>query len=452
MKCEPPAPKHPFAGRRTTVFGLGRLGGGEGAIRYLAGCGARVTVTDSARAADLAASIAALAQVPISRWRFGGHESRDFTEADFVLVNPAVRLDHPLVAAARAVGSRVTCELELLLRFRPCRLAAVSGTIGKSTTAAMLAEVLRAAGERVWLGGNLGVSLLPHLPRMQPTDWAVVELSSFQLAWLAATRPAPGLQDPPIRPIEVVVLTGLAPHHLAWHGSLEAYAAAKQLLLELQEPDGIVVLPPGDACPSPWRVAARGRVFEPRSPADIPPLAIPGEHVRANAAIAAAAAAAIGCDEAAISAGLARFPGLPHRLEPISGRGNLHYVNDSMATTPLSTAAALAALPGPLWLLAGGFDAGEDFSPLAAAIHSGVRGAALFGQAAARMGEEVRKQRSRLPLHECGSLSEAFAWCRERAEPGDTLLLSPGCASHDQYANYAERAAAFARLAAGLRW
>ena len=191
-------------GRRATVMGLGRHGGGVEAARWLARQGAIVTITDRADAATLAESIAALASEEIVDWHLGGHRERDFAEADLVVVNPAVRPDDALVARAAARGAQITSELELFLERCPGRVIGVTGSNGKSTTAALIAEVLRADGRKTYLGGNIGRSLLADLPNMTSDCWAVAEISSFQLAWLSADCRLP----------TIAVVTSFAPNHL----------------------------------------------------------------------------------------------------------------------------------------------------------------------------------------------------------------------------------------------
>ena len=227
-----------LAGRRVTVMGLGRHGGGVAASRYLAEQGATVTVTDLASESELAESVGELAGVPIARFHLNGHREEDFRDTDCVVVNPAVKPDNRLVQLARQAGARITSEMELFLEACRGHLIGVTGSNGKSTTAAMTAAILSASGRRTWLGGNIGRSLLADLPQIGPDDWAVVELSSFQLYWLSAT----------VRMPEIAVVTNCTPNHLDWHPAWEHYVAAKQrLLLEGKSEDRRAVLNPHDA-------------------------------------------------------------------------------------------------------------------------------------------------------------------------------------------------------------
>ena len=241
-------------GRRATVMGLGRHGGGVAVARWLAHNGAAITITDRAPADSLADSIAELTDVEIAAWRLGGHCDADFIGADLVIVNPAVRRDHPLVARAAARGVAITSELELFLERCPASVIGVTGSNGKSTTAAMIAEILRADGRETWLGGNIGRSLLPDLDQLSRASWAVLEISSFQLAWLSPCCPTP----------TAAVLTNFTPNHLDWHGTLSAYADAKRRLFSGQRPADIAIF--GDGHPGHYGTPQSPCSFGPRMP------------------------------------------------------------------------------------------------------------------------------------------------------------------------------------------
>ena len=209
---------------------------------------------------------------------------------------------------ARENGARLTTEIDLLLEACPAASIGVTGSNGKSTTAAMIAAVLQAGGRRTWLGGNIGGSLLDHLAEIRPDDGVVLELSSFQLEYLRPETPVP----------QIGVVTSFSPNHLDWHPSLDAYAAAKQVLLARQRPDDLAVLNAHDRRLASWPRCAGGRMLPPLGDEEIPHLQVPGWHNRVNAACAAAAAAGAGCSSEAIERGLRTFPGLPQRLERIA--------------------------------------------------------------------------------------------------------------------------------------
>ncbi|HVU90521.1 MAG TPA: UDP-N-acetylmuramoyl-L-alanine--D-glutamate ligase [Pirellulales bacterium] len=430
-----------FHGRRVTVMGLGRHGGGVAAARWLAKQGAIVTVTDVAPAEALADSVAALADVPVARWRLAGHDQQDFDDAETIVVNPAVRPGHPLVERARQRGATITSELELFLRRCPGRMMGVTGSNGKSTTTAMIAAILQRDGRQAFLGGNIGRSLLDDLDAMTPESWSVLEISSFQLTWLSDDCPLP----------KTGVLTNFTPNHLDWHGTIADYTAAKRrLFCGPQAAKTAILGSPRKDFDSGGNADIRGRVLLPLPVADIPPLNAIGDHNRANAACAAAAAHAVGCSAAAIDAALRAFTGLEHRLELIGTIAGRAFYNDSMATTPESTAAALAAFSGRAWLLAGGYDKRVDMAALTKATCEHARGAAFYGAIGPRLHAELAVQMpgERVSLHE--TLDAAFDWCFRQSRTGDCILLSPGCASYDQFADYRARGARFRSLVGAL--
>ena len=461
-------------------MGLGHFGGGQSAARWLAGQGARVTVTDLADEEALAPALTALADVPLAGVHLGGHREDDFRHVDLVVVNPAVRPGNPLVAIARDAGARLSTEIELFLRACPAPVIGVTGSNGKSTTAAMTAAILRAEGRTTWLGGNIGGSLLDRLDQIEPVHAVVLELSSFQLWYLGgasegtqrvpgpifadhARRMVPGKsgQSPAPMP-HVAVVTGFSPNHLDWHPSLSHYAAAKQRILTGQNADDLAVLNTFDPEVASWHRFVRGRQIPLEEVGTgsccsgsedgslSPPLTIPGRHNRINAACAAAAARAAGCHEQAIREGLASFPGLPQRLERFAVIQGRRFYNDSAATTPESTVAALESLDEPIWLLAGGRDKGFDFTGLAAAIAERARGAAFFGSVAATLQSRVAALDARLPSAAAETLEQSLRWCWDRSRPGDAIVLSPACSSHDQFCNFRQRGERFVALVAEL--
>jgi len=427
-------------GQRVTIMGLGHFGGGARAARWLARRGAEVTVTDLADETVLADSLAALADAPIARFHLGGHREADFREADLVVVNPAVRPDSPFLALARESAVRLTSEIELFLEACPARIIGVTGSNGKSTTAAMIAAILRAEGSRTWLGGNIGGSLLERLDEMAAADWVVLELSSFQLWHLSRGVRMPG----------VAVVTNCSPNHLDWHGTYAHYKAAKQRILAGQRAGDLAVLNSSDAEVGSWSHLVHGRRLPLVPEGAIPALSVPGRHNRANAVCAATAAIAAGCGPEAVRSGLGSFSALPHRLERVAVIGGRRFYNDSSSTTPESTIAALGALDGPVWLLAGGRDKGADFGRLIAAIARKVRGTALYGTVGEPACRRVLARKPSLPCTAFETMDEALRWCIEQSRPGDSIVLSPACSSHDQFQNFHERGERFVALVRAL--
>lgn len=418
-----------WRGRRVTVMGLGRHGGGLGAVCYLASQGARVTVSDQAEPEELADSLAALNGLTLEAVNVGGHDLADFCTAEFVVVNPAVRPSQPLLRRARETGAVLTSEIELFLAACPAHVVGVTGSNGKSTTCAMLAEILAAAGHRTWLGGNFGGSLLRELNYMRADDWVVLELSSFQLAHLsdACRRP------------EIAVITNCTPNHLDWHASWDDYRNAKRRIVDA---NSICIL--GDCEGNPQQWVGNARVQRGWQSDDVPKLEVIGRHNRRNAALAAAAAETAGVDGATICRSLSRFSGLPHRLEFVAEIQGRRFYNDSKSTTPAATQAALAAIDEPVWLLAGGLAKGADLSVLGPSIATGVRGAAFFGAARSALARCASDYG--VPARDTEHLADALRWCWQRSRPGDTILLSPACASQDQFRDFADRGRQYCQL------
>jgi UDP-N-acetylmuramoylalanine--D-glutamate ligase len=443
----PPALPSELAGRRALVIGLGLFGGGVAAVRHLVRCGAAVTVTDLRDARALAPSLQALDGLPV-RYRLGGQWCEDVAQADLVVANPGVPEDCPLLVEARKRDIPITAELNLFVAACPTpNIVGVTGTNGKSTTAAMTAAMLEATGTPTWLGGNIGRSLLDHLDAIGPDDHVVLEISSFQLEALRATAWSP----------KVAVFTTFTANHLDRHKTMDAYLDAKREIYLHQSAGDTCVLGADDpavmelAAEIPGHVVAAGTTaHDPLTPADVP---LPGAHNLANAAMAAAAARAAGADDAAIIAGLRRFRGLPHRLELVSERGEVRWYNDSIATNPESVYVALDAIQGPIHWIGGGAGKDLDLRPLCHRLARRIDTAWCIGREGAniaRLLKVFRGPRRTPAIHDVGTLEAAVEQIAAVAGPGHTVLLAPACASFDQYANFAARGDAFRRLVAGL--
>jgi UDP-N-acetylmuramoylalanine--D-glutamate ligase len=282
--------------------------------------------------------------------------------------------------------------------------------------------------------------LLGDVEQMTLDDWVVLELSSFQLAHLSETAPRPPL----------AVVTNCTPNHLDWHCDFDHYARAKQRLIVGQTPGSVVILNPHDSVSSAWSALAPGRTQAAWPLERVGSLVVPGRHNRHNAACAAAAARAAGVSDAAIREALANFQGLDHRLQRVAEVAGRDFYNDSKSTSPEATLAALAALDQPVWLLAGGQSKGESFEALAGAIVARAKGAALFGAARDTLSSCISARRADFALQKCQRLSDALDWCWRRSQRGDAILLSPACASYDQFADFAARGAAFCHLVGQL--
>lgn len=469
-----------FRDLRVTVMGLGTFGGGVGAVRFLVQSGARVTVTDLRHPSELQPSLAALATTPPAVWHLGEHHPQDFEQTDLVVASPAVPSDSPWLQRARSAGVPITSEIELFWERQCGRVVAVTGSNGKSTTTTLLHRLLERAtvdvtptagtpAVRVWLGGNIGHSLLPVVDQIAPHDWVVLELSSFQLETLDPLRPTPC----------VSVVTNFTPNHLDRHHTLAAYRTAKQTISRHQTPDQFAVRNLDDSDVAAWPTAARRvgfglrdhqteGLFVPdwggRTPqhavwrwngteeiVSLPgwvPLA--GRHNLANALAASAAARVCGADWSSIETATRSFRGLPHRLELVAEWHGVRFYNDSKATTPEAAALALAAFgETPQIALVGGYDKQIDLTPLVQALgRAHLRGLVFLGQTGPELQRRWRDTAgaAAVPSLLADNLPQAVAWCRSQAQPGDVVLLSPGCASHDWFRNYEERGDLFRQL------
>lgn len=420
-----------LAAKKVTVMGLGRFGGGSGVARWLAGQGADVLVTDMQPREKLAESVEEiddLVRAGSVRLRLGEHNVSDFTTCDLVIANPAVPKpwDNRFLRAAGAAGIPVTTEIRLLTeRIDRRRVIGVTGSAGKSTTTAMIHHLLLKAGFRAHLGGNIGGTLLGDLPMIRKDDWIVLELSSAMLHWLDAGTGWP--QAPGWSP-RTAALTNISPNHIDWHGSFEHYERSKRNIFKHQAE--------GDQ-----------RIMSDMLDPAAPPVAIslPGAHNQLNARMAVATVArATASPEGDIAKLLLDFAGLPHRLQLAAEAGGKRFFNDSKCTTPEAALLAIAAFddPSKIHLIAGGYDKGSDLSPIARKARdlAGLYAIGKTGETlAAAAGADARAEY-------CRTLENAVDLAMSRMRRGDILLLSPACASWDQFTNYEERGERFVRL------
>jgi UDP-N-acetylmuramoylalanine--D-glutamate ligase len=347
---------------------------------------------------------------------------------DVLVKSPGVPGEAALVEAARARGVPVWSEIELASRLLRNPLVGVTGTNGKTTTTELLGAML---GART--AGNVGTALSELVGVVPADEWIVCELSSFQLEDVERFRP------------RIAVLLNLEPDHLDRHGSFERYRAAKLRIFENQAPEDVAVVPRGFG-----PVPGEGRRVEFAAGDELPaePL-IPGAHNRENAAAAAAAARAAGLGEEAIAHALRTFPGVEHRLEPVAERGGVRFVNDSKATNTAAARRALTAYDVPLHVILGGSLKGESFDAFAHDVAAAnVACAYLVGEAAEPLAAALAD--AGVPFLLATTLDRAVAEAASVARPGEIVLLSPACASYDQFRDYEQRGEEFRRLVENL--
>jgi UDP-N-acetylmuramoylalanine--D-glutamate ligase len=446
-------------GRRVVVLGLARSG--VAASRFLADAGAVVAAYDRRPASELTDAISALGARPV-RLALGIDEvdaTALLEHADLLVTSPSVSARFPTtdpwlreaLGAAERRGAQVLSEVDLFMRLTSARLAGVTGTKGKTTTASLLAAMLTEGGLRTVLGGNIGTPLIERSLELGPDDWVVLELSELQLPTIS-------------RGVDVALYTNIAEDHLDRHGTVEAYRAVKALLAERTVPDGRVVLNhddpgsrdlgerlppaglawygmdrPGRGASEAWLEDGWLTVDGERVvPAD--EVRLPGRHMLADVVGAALAGRLIGVDAGAIATVARTFAGVPHRLETVAERDGVRWINDSQATIPQAAIAALEAFDAPIVLIAGGKDKGLDYAAFADAIASRVRAVVLIGETA---DELERLVVGRVPVRRASSMDEAVAIAEEIVKPGDIALLSPAAASFDMFVDYAARGDAF---------
>lgn len=444
------------ADMRVTVMGIGRFGGGAGVVRHLLDRGCRVLATDLLDETALEEVVRELRAHPNAdrlELRLGRHETRDFIEADLVVANPAVPRpgESSFLNAARKHDVPITTEIRLAVDALPRRrFVGVTGSSGKSSTASMIHHALGELGVPTALGGNIGGSLLDEAPKVDERAWVVLELSSFMLHWLGEDRRpwSPNLS----------VLTNLGPNHLDWHGDLASYVRAKSSIVShrrdgrfltafhREHPTASETM--ADAAGDWWSSPAREtehhwHAIEP----DAIDLKVIGSHQRRNARLALAAVKAIleieaiDHEDRRLHGSLGEFAGLPHRLQilpSVRGFPAVRFVDDSKSTTPDATLLAIEAFEDPsrVHLIAGGADKGADLAPIRerAASLAGLYSIGVVSTALTQGEEGVLS----------GTLRQAIDDAMPRLREGDTLLLSPGCASWDQFTDYRERGNAFA--------
>ena len=446
-----------FTGKRVHVIGLGSWGTGRAVARALWRRGAEVTVSDIKPAEALAQEIEALADTGVTVLT-GEQAYRGIEEAELVVPSPGVPLGIPPLLRARERGAEVVSEIEVAYWLTKCPIIAVTGTKGKTTTAALIGELLNDGGKRALVGGNIGRPLIELAEAAEAGDILVAEVSSFQLEAIESFRP------------RVALLLNLRPDHLDRHESMAAYREAKARVFANQEAGDAAIINRDDR--EAWGLRKRTR-------AEVRPYSLSGEaegadvsegwlrvggericpasamrlrgrHNLGNALAALAAARAAGASLASAAETLARFPGVEHRLEAVGTVGGVLYVNDSQATTPEAAAAGLEAFEERVVLIAGGRPKVHDFGALAEAVTA--RGASLIvmGEAAEEI-EEAAREAGAQDVTRARDLREAVQLAAARARPGEAVLMSPACASFDMFANMAERGQRFKDLVAELR-
>ncbi|ORE89241.1 UDP-N-acetylmuramoyl-L-alanyl-D-glutamate synthetase [Oceanococcus atlanticus] len=436
-----------WSGRQCLVVGLGLTG--WSVVRFLVAQGAQVRVCDSRGEPPYALALAE--QYPEVPLHSGDLDAVSLDGVDELVVSPGLDLNLPLFARARQRGLPLIGDIEIFARQNTRPVVAVTGSNGKSTVVTLLGEMAERAGLQVLVGGNIGTPALDLLERH--ADLIVLELSSFQLDLTHS-----------LQCVAACVLN-LSADHMDRHGSLQAYGAAKarifahaaHAIINKDDPDAATLAP--DELPSSDFSVLQAADFDLRDthlcvggqpwlPAA--QLKLVGRHNQANVLAAFALGMAAGLPRDAMTAAAAAFPGLPHRCQWVAERNGVRWINDSKGTNVGATLAALDGIEPKVVLLAGGQAKGGDFKPWRAPLKDKGRAVLLFGQDAAQIARDLDDLGAHIVMRDVGELAQAVAEADSLAQPGDSVLLSPGCASFDQFSGYAERGECFAALARGL--
>jgi len=454
-----------FKGKKITVMGLGLFGGGVGAVKYLVSQGAEVTVTDLKSAEELSASLKRLDDLPV-KFKLGKHDEEDFVNVDMLVVSPAVPDDSKFLEIAFKNSIRIDSELSIFFRLCPAPIIGITGSNGKSTTTSLLGEMLKESGIKTWVGGNIGISLLENLKEIKPDDVVVLEISSFQLEYLARIEASP----------HISIVTNIAPNHLDRHKTMENYIGIKKAIIHYQQEDDYAIMNYDDPILKKWETKGHRLWFSTtkelkhgaflknneiiinhNSKRTVIPCStqinIKGIHNWQNIMAASYAAVLMHADVVSIKNAITGFAGLEHRLEYVHTINEVQYYNDSKATTPEAAIAGIKAFDSPTILIAGGYDKQVSLHQFAQECVRNTKCVILIGDTAKtiqKLIQDIKGEKTKPEVHMAASLDESVKKAFEVAEPGDIVLLSPACASFGMFTNYEERGKKFKELVSQL--
>ncbi|HEY5158168.1 MAG TPA: UDP-N-acetylmuramoyl-L-alanine--D-glutamate ligase [Anaerolineales bacterium] len=457
--------KTDWDGKRVTIIGGARQG--QAAARWLAHHGASVTVNDRRTSDQMASARSALTGTAVN-WELGSHPVEILDSTDIVCISGGVPLDNPIVVEAIRRGVPLTNDTQIFMDVVPCKTVGVTGSAGKTTTTMLVGQMARTAcGNKAYVGGNVGDPLLNYVDEMEPEDLAILEISSFQLEQMT-TSP------------NVAAVLNITPNHLDRHGTMEVYSAAKQRILDFQGKNDTAVL--GREDPGSWNLSSKvvGRLVSfgfgslpdtqdgsyiadgilhlRERGVEIPLLRwdqvqLRGDHNVLNVLAAFAISCAAGLPLDAMLTAAEEFRGVPHRLEFVREWKGSQWYNDSIATAPERTMAAIRSFNEPIILLLGGRDKKLPWDRLVDLIRERVDHVVLFGEASelisTALGKPVEGRRP-YTLEHCKGLEEAVQTASRMAIPGCVVLLSPGGTSFDQFNDFEERGEAFRKWVLGL--
>jgi UDP-N-acetylmuramoylalanine--D-glutamate ligase len=442
-------------GKRVLVVGLGKSG--LAAALFLRHKGAQVTVSDVRSAEALAKDIPALLEEGIMV-EAGGHGLLTFRRQDLIVVSPGVPLDTPELMQVKSFGLPVIGEVELAARFLKGKMLAITGSNGKTTTTALVGEILQKSGKSTLVGGNIGVPVIELVEQSEDDTWSVLEVSSFQLESTIEFHP------------KIAVILNITPDHLDRHGTFENYARAKERIFAVMDEHDCAVLNADNAPTAEVaaRTTARTYWFSLQHPVDqgawleegsivyrsekggateqIMPLSgipLKGLHNVENVLAAVVSARLAGVTAEAIRQGVESFQAVEHRLEYVATLNGVEFYNDSKATNVDATAKAVEAFPSGIHLIMGGKDKGSPYTILSDLLRKRVRAVYTIGSAASKIESQLRGV---VPILACETLEKAVAEAATAAHPGDVVLLAPACSSFDQFESYEHRGRIFKEL------
>ena len=449
--------------KRVLVVGLGKSG--ISAALYLRRQGARVTVSDTRPSDALAKEIPALLQAGVMV-ETGGHGVLTFRRQDLVVLSPGVPLQTPEVQQVQRFGVPIIGELELAVQALQGHVLAVTGSNGKTTTTSLLGHIFAHAQRHTLVGGNIGLPVVDLVAGSTADTWTVLEVSSFQLETIETFRP------------HIALVLNITPDHLDRHGSFERYAAAKARITENQTSADFLVLNAEDKPTQMVAARTNAQIFwfsnarrikqgafthadgiyfisaEGASPEPILPLAgihLRGAHNVENVLAAVAAARLAGIPAETIREAVETFEAVDHRLQFVANVRGVDYFNDSKATNVDATMKALEAFPGNVRLILGGKDKGSDYTVLAPLLRARTKAVYTIGAAADKIETQLAPALAEtVPLIHAETLAHAVHTAAREAQPGDTVLLAPACASFDQFTSYEDRGRTFASLVQAL--
>lgn len=442
-------------GKKIVVVGLGKSG--MAAARFCAKRGASVIATDIKGESELLDPVAALNGLDI-KFVLGRHDKEDFLSADYIVVSPGVPTSIKEIVAAREKGAVVIGEMELAVQEISCPIIAITGTNGKTTTTTLIGHLLKSAGLKVCVAGNIGTPLVDVIDVANSSDYVVLEASSFQIETAPSLKPHIG------------ILLNITPDHLDHHQDFEEYATFKVSLIKRVREDGFGIynaaddavanrvlvtktrIVPFDATGRMYKVFGKGpfgwyhagelkvRIKTAVNRYDLSKVSLEGAHNRENMLASLVACELCGVDASILESALISFKGLPHRTELIGEHNGVRYYDDSKGTNIGATISAIRGFAEPVVLIAGGLSKGVNFEPLIQHIKKHVKCAVLIGEAAPSM-QVIFKDVTEVKM--ASSMKEAVSIASSVASPGDVVLLSPACASFDMFRDYAHRGEEF---------